>query len=546
MAGEGSYKIVIMSLTSVFLILTGCIDFEREHLHVNPQPPIRILIEVHVEDVTGIYNPNDALTTPYEKWVSRGKNLLWLLNYVSSLPKEKRPKLNIQFNGDVAEYYLYYKDNHTLAIQVLDKLKKMYKEGDITLGTHPHVIVREGTLKWRVIPPEESGSDFNSGIDPLEDPDALCDPNITLVVKALNDHTSMVDNLIKFITGVEDVERINNNMVGAWPVRFDNQRLAYLGILTDGHLEMIHGFPIETAARGEFFTDVFYQNPWSPWRPSDKGPLLEDLSYKGHVAIPIGAVLGSTGNHMYRWQDNTVPQKKKEFIQLYLERLYREYHGFDEKVWTFGWHEHPKNLYAEGEETFYLSLLRDELQDMIAWLNENFIGKKDSLGYTVAVYSNVTEVYEEFLEWEKKHPGESSFEYTLSYPDLDAYPYLLKGLARELANAHFVDFVDVPIKDLNVAEFVVAPSSLRGEENAYWHVLGNGEIVALDSTNESSGEPVELKTVYVMWSEKKISFDPTEIVGVATLIDGVTGEEVEMEGDMITLDAASPVIVKPL
>ena len=538
-------RAIIIALLVIISGINLNLDFSVSSATKNPQPPIRILIEIHNEDVTGIYNPRDALTTPYEKWYSRAKNLLWLLNFTSSFPKEKRPKLNIQFNGDVAEYYLFYKNNNTIAKKVLNKLKEMYINGDITLGTHPHVIVREGPLKWRVIPPEESGSDFNSGIDPLENPDALCDPNITLVVKALNDHTSMVDALIKYITGAKDVEKINNNMVGAWPVRFDNQRLAYLGLLTDGNITMIHGFPIETAARGEFFTDVFYQNPWSPWRPSDKGPLLEDLNYKGHVAIPIGAVLGSTGEHMYRWQDNKVPQKKKEFLQLYLERLYREYYGFDEKIWTFGWHEHPKNLFAEGEENFYLSLLRDELQDMINWLNENFIGKKDSLGCTIALYSNITEVYNEFLKWEKENPGKSSFEYNLSYPDIDSYPYLLKGLAKELANAHFVDFISVPIEGLKVAEFIVAPSAVRGEKEAYWHVLGNGEIVALDSTNESTGREVKLSTVYVLWSEKRMKIDIEKIVGDAILINGVTGEEYNMESTSIILEKAIPIIAKP-
>lgn len=511
----------------------------------NSQPPIRILFEVHNEDVTGIYNPSDALTTPYEKWISRAKNLLWLLDYISSLPSEERPKLNIQFNGDVAEYYLYYKDNNTIASKVINKLKEMYEEGDITLGTHPHVIVRDGLLKWRVIPPEESGTNFSSEIDPLENPDALCDPNISLVVKALNDHTYMVDSLIKCITN-KDATLINNNMVGAWPVRYDNQRLAYQGLLTDGNLTMLHGFIIETASRGEFFTDIFYQNPWAPWRPSDKGPLLEDLSYRGHVAIPIGAVLGSVGEHMYRWQDNTVAQKKKEFIQLYLERLYRQYHGLESRIWTFGWHEHPKNLFEEGEETYYLSLLRDELIDMITWLNENFIGKKDGMGNLVAKYSTINEVYNAFIEWEKEHPNTSSFQYNLSYADIDAYPYVLKGLARELANAHFVDFISLPINGLTIAEFEVAPSSLRGEKDAYWHVRGNGEIVALDSVNETGNE-VELKTVYVMWSEKRVKINPAKIVGNAVLIDGVNGKEIGITSNMdeIVLEKALPIIAKP-
>lgn len=242
------------------------------------------------------------------------------------------------------------------------------------------------------------------------------------------DHIKMVDKLVAKIIGTDDpreVRKVNRTVNGQ---------------MLDLDLAREMGFEILTGGRNEALNLFFDHDVYNPWRPVRGWPLSEELK-SPWVLVPQSPVLGAIGEHMpippgvppeytrgmrrMIWQDLSIPAMRRKFPHCYLEWREHNRQGM-EKVWVFGWHEHTDDLYPR-ELARWKPSQREAVAKFVKWLNENFIGKRTLDGRLIAKYSNTDEVYEEFLRWERRHPGESSFNYPLRVGDWGRYPYMLKG-----------------------------------------------------------------------------------------------------------------------
>ena len=559
-------------LTFVFSLLLYTWDFAEAGKKVHP---INVLIMVHMEDISSICGWNRPVNPAKTAWQERNENLNWLLKYVASFPPEKRPKLLLEFNGDFAEKLLESKD--PVSLENLSLMKRLYKEGFLCFGTHSHIVTKTPDGRWG---PFRRGGERNV-VNPLKEPEKLKDFDMNEVINALRAHIEAVDRLCREITGREDVENVNNAIIGAYGGRFDTRLKLYSNLLKDRYGKGLpHGFMMETGGeRSEPFLSLFSHQPWNPFRAGPYGCMDEEPGSQNYVVIPFGGTIGTAGRHMEGWEytDCSVPARQREFIHLYLEWLYRIRENRDpDKVWVFGFSIHPYNLYSSEKiknDPIGLKTLREEFVEMVEWMNRYFINKRTKEGYLIAKYSTTYEIYDEFMEWEKEHQGESSFEYNEKTTDFSKYPYFLKGLAKALLNSHLVSWRKEG--DLNVAEFEVCP------ENCVWKRTVGDRFVCVEKSGEMTapqgmerrgnrrpplrnwgnrrggipprpmrggwgrlprGRPVPTQKVMVFWSEEGMEVG-RGILGVEgwELIDGVTGERID--GETITVNYL-PIIAK--
>ncbi|MFQ5453236.1 MAG: hypothetical protein ACE5D6_03515, partial [Candidatus Zixiibacteriota bacterium] len=88
--------------------------------------------------------------------------------------------------------------------------------------------------------------------------------------------------------------------------------------------------------------------------------------------------------------DLRLPQLKKEFLMLYLEWLERERLGLEPQIWAWGWANHG------GSST---ELHAAEIQEILSWLNENFIDSLSPRGNIIAQFASDHElkgIYENY------------------------------------------------------------------------------------------------------------------------------------------------------
>nr|HID13755.1 hypothetical protein [Anaerolineae bacterium] len=285
-----------------------------------------------------------------------------------------QPKLNIQVQGDQAEFYLDPTD--TEAAEGRAALAALYQAGH-SFGTHAHNIIRgEAPHSWRIV----QGT-----------------PTAAQSVEHWQEHIGFVEQLYAAITGNDDpqfLQRMNASAMMFFPPGLEAQRQAFAGTYSDPATgeTVPHGFTIQTGGPNEHFYCLFDHDVQNPWRPGTQGALDEDLSNTVFVRIPQLPPLGKIGVHGHIpdcYQDTSLPSYQRMFLQVFLERLYHEYTGAQDKVWTFGWHEHLFDLYPAdhtGRE------LRDGVQQMVDWLNERFIGRTTANGNLVARYATMTQV----------------------------------------------------------------------------------------------------------------------------------------------------------
>ncbi|MFQ6057708.1 MAG: hypothetical protein ACE5MB_02355, partial [Anaerolineae bacterium] len=419
-----------------------------------------------------------------------------------------------------------------------DALAALYQAGH-SFGTHAHNIIRgQAPHSWSIV----QGT-----------------PTTAQSVEHWQDHLGYVEQLYAAITGNDDpqfLQQMNASAMMFFPPGLEAQRQAFAGTYSDpaSGETVPHGFTIQTGGPNEHFYCLFDHDVQNPWRPGTQGALDEDLGNTVFVRIPQLPPLGKVGVHGHIpdcYQDTSLPSYQRMFIQALLERLYHEYTGAQDRVGTFGWHEHLFDLYPAGHEGLGREF-RDEVQQMVEWLNERFIGRTTANGNLVARYATMTQVRDEFLAWEAENPGASSFELTQYSADWDNYPYELKGLARELANAHYEAALLPPDSALQVYRFDRCPSSLRGETQGYWAWRADGSLGCYDAASENgqaTGNPLPTKTIYVAWRDVATpeATDLTAYVGdQATAYDGVTGDLLA-SGD--TLEAYPldyrPVVILP-
>ncbi|MBS1251249.1 MAG: hypothetical protein MAG451_00280 [Anaerolineales bacterium] len=490
------------------------------------EPPIDVTFNIHLDPVLG----------NYQKWRERKDNLLWLESFVDGYSGAYQPKLNLQVQGDHAEFYLAPTDPE--AVEGRGALADLYAAGH-SFGTHAHDTLRgESTNSWTKV----SGN-----------------PTAAEEVESWQDHIGYVEQLYADIAGNSDPEflqQMNANAVMFLPKGSTETQLAFTGVYSDpvSGESVPHGFSVQTGGRNEHFYCLYDHDVQNPWRPGTHGALDEDLTNTAFVTVPQMPPLGNIGVHAHIpdcIQDNSVPSRQRMFVQELLERLYREYTGAPDKVWTFGWHEHLFDIYPTGTAGQGKKDFREDVAQMVDWLNERFIGDTTSNGNLVAQYATVTEVRDHFEAWEAGNPGVSSFSLNQYTADWDDYPYELAGLARELANAHYDAALLPADSTLQVYRFERCPSSLRDETQGYWAEEADSTFGCYDSPPEHgqpAGNPLATTTVYVAWRDAADP-EPTDLTTYAgdwsTAYDGVTGDFVAADDALnaYPLDYRSVVIL---
>jgi hypothetical protein len=200
--------------------------------------------------------------------------------------------------------------------------------------------------------------------------------------------------------------------------------------LDEGTLMEGYGFTIAAGNRAELSINYFGHMVWNPWRPAandEPGHDLEEDLTRSFLSLDHLAQIGShEASHPV---DLTVPHLQRRFLMLYVEWLARVRLGAEDKVWDFGFVYHPN----------YTDRYLADLSEFLYWLDENFVGKTTSQGYSIARYATVGEIAREFTAWEAAHPGTSSFSYVRG----DPYPYTYAIVTTKLEDAAYEAPVDL-------------------------------------------------------------------------------------------------------
>jgi hypothetical protein len=484
-------NLLIISLVLLAVALGGSREsiWSRTADQSAAENPIYVTFVIHLDPLPA--PGGQVLRQAYER---ERDNLTWLADFFNQIEREKGadfvPKLTLEIAGDHAEYYSEDPVGLTL-------LKHLHAKGH-SLGVHFHSNYKIGKHLWLDARPQDT-------------------PQIR--ARVTTDHINEVDALIAKIIGTTD------------PGAIRNVNRAITGHFLDEKLAQQKGFDLFTGGRNEAFNLFFDHDVYNPWRPAmapgpNAWPLSEDLK-SPWILVPQAPVLGAIGEHAplpagvppeytqgmrsMIWQDLSIPALQRKFWHLYLEWLNRQKSTdpADQRVWVFGWHEHTNNLFADDHAYGDMRNLRDEVQEYVNWLNENFIGQRPD-GKRVAKYANAEEVAIVFREWETVHPGQSSFDYPVRVRDWDHYPYQLKGLTRELMYAHYESEIQT------FREQGVRVHQLLKTEGRHWSYRG-GRIVSTKPT----------WSIYLLWSEageKKIDFSSV-LAGDLKCVAGRGGAE---------------------
>ncbi|MEW6142221.1 MAG: hypothetical protein AB1597_03565 [Chloroflexota bacterium] len=464
--------------------------------------PIHITFVIHFDPLPNLRG--QVLRQAYEQ---ERDNLQWLADYLEQLEAEKGkefvPRLTLEIAGDHAEWYIEDEKG-------LDLLQRLYQKGIHSFGTHFHTNYKAGKHYWVNATPSPENNR-----------------------RVTQDHIAEVDKLISRVVGTDNpvvIREVNRTITG---------HLLDLGVAEQ------MGFDVFTGGRNETMNLFFDHDVYNPWRPAQGWNLAEDIS-SHWLLIPQAPVLGSIGEHAplppgiseeytrgmrnMIWQDISVPAMERKFLHLYLEwRNSSLPEPGSMKVWVFGWHEHTGDLFPD-DALGRGHKMRGAVTEFVDWLNTNFIGKKTSDGNLIAEYANTDEVRNDFLLWEKSHPGQSSFNYPLRVRDWDNYPYQLKGLARELMYAHYEQEVML-FRDKGVHIH-----KLLKTEGRNWEVRG-GKVVSTGAT----------KDIYVLWADKgEVVTDLSGFIGgKVRRVEGKSGTESVVDGKKLTVPE-EPIIIETI
>jgi hypothetical protein len=463
------------------------IRYVREMTSTETAQPIHVTFVIH-------FDPLPAPGSKVPRWAYEAErdNLAWLVEFLERLEKEKGkdfvPRLTLEMAGDHAEWYL----EDTKGFELL---RRLHAKGIHSWGTHFHRNYQTENHVW-IEAPQSSDSP----------------PRVTY------DHIMTVDKLIGKLIGSDDpkaIRQVNRTITGHF---------------LDMEMAAKKGFDTLTGGRNEAMNLFFDHDVYTPWRPAMDWSLSEDLSSRW-ILIPQAPVPGRIGEHSplptgvseeytrgmrtQIWQDLSVAALKRKFLHLFLEPK-----SETGKLRVFGWHEHTNDLFPDSTPG-PRKKLRRELVELVEWLNANFIGNGTR-------YSNCDEVRDEFLAWEKAHPKQSSFDYSVKKRDWEKYPYHLKGLARELMYSHH----DKEISAFN--DKGVHVHKLLKTDGRNWSVR-DGKVVCDRTT----------KDVYLLWSDKgTVTIDFSKIVaGKLRRVEGASGKESVAEATKLVV-TTEPVIVE--
>ncbi|MCX7826757.1 MAG: hypothetical protein N2689_14550 [Verrucomicrobiae bacterium] len=474
-------KALLRSVSAVWIATSAMAAAQQ------PASPIHITFVIH-------FDPLPAPGGQVARWAYEAErdNLAWLADYLDrleqSLGRDFVPHLTLEMAGDHAEWYLEDPKGFNL-------LRRLHQKGIHCWGTHFHRNYQRQNHVWVEAPPSP------------ESP-----------ARVTYDHVAAVDKLIGKLMGSDDpkaIRKVNRTITGHF---------------LDMEMAAEKGFDTLTGGRNEAMNLFFDHDVYTPWRPAMDWPLGEDLTSRW-ILVPQSPVPGQIGEHapiprgvpeeytrgMRRmiWQDLSIPALKRKFLHLYLE--HRRATG---KVWVFGWHEHTNDLFPD-EAPGPRRKLRRELVELIEWLNANFIGKG-------ARYANTDEVRDEFLAWEKAHPGQSSFNYPARTRDWKQYPYQLKGLARELMYAHHAQEITT------FKRHGVHVHKLLRTDGRNWETRGKEVICRKPPVN-----------IYLLWCEKGTqTIDLSQVLGSpARQVESHSGKETIVDTARLTVSEMPMVLI---
>jgi len=147
---------------------------------------------------------------------------------------------------------------------------------------------------------------------------------------------------------------------------------------------------------------------------------LVERDPSGVITYPHFPQIGEAGWHgpaeSRTFFDLRLPQLKKEFLMLYLEWLERERRGLEPQVWAWGWVNHAGRSTARHAT---------EIEEMLTWLSENFVGRTSPRGNTIAKFVSDHELLEIYEAYERS--GGRPLPSPLTHVN-DQFPYMAYAL----------------------------------------------------------------------------------------------------------------------
>jgi hypothetical protein len=257
-----------------------------------------------------------------------------------------------------------------------------------------------------------------------------------------------------------------------------------------------YGFTIAAGDRAEISEKYFGHQVWNPWRPTANDEPGHELGEDLTVSFITLDHLAQIGSYEISHAVNlNIPQMQRRFLMLYTEWLSRVRSGANDKVWTFGFVYHPN----------YTDRYLEDLKVFLDWLDLYFINKTTPEGFTIAEYSTVEDIYDEFIHWEKDNPGVSSFHYIRD----DPYPYTYPVMVTKLENTQHEKHID----------------------------LGNG-ITCFEFSNEDN-------QIYLLWADKEQTVDFSSQQKGTVSITNMDNQITQYDSEKISV-GSEPILIEPL
>ncbi|MBI5464297.1 MAG: T9SS type A sorting domain-containing protein [Ignavibacteriales bacterium] len=140
-----------------------------------------------------------------------------------------------------------------------------------------------------------------------------------------------------------------------------------------------------------------------------KGGFLTEPSQSADtnfIKIPeVGGIIGYDQVHGPQGMVyGTVPYQRRDFLRVYIEWRESVRRGTPDAVRYFNWMIHPYQLVPGAVGTDGRPP-RVHIQELVAWLRENFVGRADESGNVVAQFANVEQIRNAYKSWRQMYPA---------------------------------------------------------------------------------------------------------------------------------------------
>lgn len=142
-----------------------------------------------------------------------------------------------------------------------------------------------------------------------------------------------------------------------------------------------------------------------------RGDFLAEPDEESGSCIKMAEVGGIIGEDRVHGPEGmvygSVPYQRRDFLRAYLEWRESVRRGEMGPVRHFTWMVHPYQLVDDYVGSGGRSA-RACIEELVAWLNAEFIGQPDESGFVIARYAHAAEIRQEFEAWESAHPNEAA------------------------------------------------------------------------------------------------------------------------------------------